>query len=632
MKQQLMKLKKRVMGLSLCLVTILSVLFVSANINIEDVLAAGETMTVTTSASEVIVDQEVSVTITINCPAGLSAAQFSLNYDATMFSYVSGDVGGGSYSGIIPIYYMEMDTPTSYSWNLKFKAIKTGTSDFTIQGDTFIDKNITGFTPAYTNASVKVWAQGSDDATLSTLQVAGFSLNPAFGKWTTDYIVYVDSNTTAVDIVAQATQEAQGGRVEISGHMTDLAFGNNYVTVKSFAPNGKVITYNINIYRLDPPTEPPTTEPPTEPPAWSEVAVDGNSYNISADFTADMIPAGFTSTLYDYKGNEALAIVNSKLGLDMLYLMDGEQNGKFFIYDKVNDKFYPYMVIYSLENGYIVLPNALADSVPGDTKEGTFTIGDNEIKGLIDNNDKNFSYFYAVNLNGGYSWYSYDALEGTIQRFHSVAVVVPEDEEETTTAEVTEPSNEVDTSNNYASENESLLAENGNLTKFRNIFFAVAIVLFIVLLALIIVLLTHKSEEKHSDKTEKVDYVKAEKEIDAKEKAKEVEETPLAAADSEDIESVYEAAIMKQMAATKEDADDTDDVDDTDDSDDSEELSDEENEELESLVDDDLDDVELTDTTEMEPVVVPETKIVPEEPEDTEHPEIISLDDDEELL
>ena len=100
----------------------------------------------------------------------------------------------------------------------------------------------------------------------------------------------------------------------------------------------------------------------------------------------------------------------------------------------------------------------------------------------------------------------------------------------------------------------------------------------------------------------------------------------------EDIESVYEAAIMKQMAATKEDADDTDDVDDTDDTDDSDELSDEENEELESLVDDDLDDVELTDTMEMEPVVVPETQTVPEEPEDTEHPEIISLDDDEELL
>ena len=629
MKQQA-NIKKRITGIILCLMTIVSVLFVSANTNVKNAFAAGETMTVTTSASEVIVDQEVSVTITLNCPAGLSAAQFSLNYDATMFTYVSGDVGGGSYSGIIPIYYMDMDTPTTYTWNLKFKAVKTGTSDFTIQGDTFIDKNVSGFTPAYTNASVKVWAQGSDDATLSTLQVAGFSLNPAFGKWTTDYIVYVDSNTTAVDIVAQATQAAQGGRVEISGHMTDLAFGNNYVTVKSYAPNGKVITYNINIYRLDPPTEPPTTEPPTEPPAWSEVVVDGNSYNISADFTADMIPAGFTSTLYDYKGNEVLAVVNTKLGLDLLYLIDGEQNGKFFIYDKENDKFYPYMVIYSLENGYVVLPNALAETAPADTKEGTFTIGDTEINGLIDNNDKNFSYFYAVNLNGGYSWYSYDSLEGTIQRFHSVAVVTPIDPEDATTEIATEPSNEVDTDNNFASEKESLLAENGNLTKIRNIFFAIAVVLFIVLLALIIVLLTHKSEEKHSKKVEKVDYVKAEKEIDAKETAETEVYVPVDESEAEDIESVYEAAIMKQMAATKEESDD---VDDTDDEASEEELSEEENEELESLVEDDMDDdVDLTDTVEMETVVAPEITSAPEEPEDLDHPEIISLDDDEDLL
>ena len=357
--------------------------FMVSSFTMSDVYAAGETMTVTTSAAEVIIDQEVTVTVTLNCPVGLYCAMFNLNYDASMFTYVSGDAGGGSYSGLIPLNYLDSGVPTTYTWTLKFKAVKTGTSEFSIQGDTFIDKNIEGFTPTYTNTSVKVWAQGSDDATLSTLQVAGFTLNPAFGKWTTDYTVYVDSNTTAVDVVAQATQVAQGGRVEISGNTTNLNFGNNYVTVKSIAPNGKVITYNLNIVRLDPPTEPPTTEAPTEPPKWSEVVVDGNSYNISSDFTVEQIPGGFVSTIYDYKGNETLGIVNNTLGLEMLYLVDGDRIGNFFIYDKINNEFYPYMVISSLNNTYIILPEHVAESVPVGSSESEFVIGEYNIKGRV---------------------------------------------------------------------------------------------------------------------------------------------------------------------------------------------------------------------------------------------------------
>lgn len=616
-------LHKKIISVLLVFVTAVSLLFVSSSSN---VWAAGETMTVTTSASEVIIDQEVTVTVTLNCPTGLYAAMFNLNYDATMFTYVSGDAGGTSYSGLIPLNYMDSAVPTTYSWTLKFKAVKTGTSDFSIQGDTFIDKNVEGFTPAYTNASVKVWAQGSDDATLSTLQVAGFTLQPAFGKWTTEYIVYVDSNTTAVDIVAQATQAAQGGRVEISGNTTNLAFGSNFVTIKSYAPNGKVITYNVNICRLDPPTEPPTTEPPTEPPAWSEVVVDGNSYNISSDFTVDQIPTGFVSTLYDYKGNETLGVVNNTLGLDLLYLVDGEQNGTFFIYDKVADSFYPYIVIYSLDNSYVVLPTGLAENTPASGKESTFTIGEQQIKGLVDEEDGDFSYFYGVNQNGEYGWYCYDSVEGTIQRFHKVAIKTPADNEETTTEpDSLEESQEPDTDNKYASENESLLAENNGLIKIRNIFFAVALALLFILIGLVVFLIAHKSEEKHAT-NENVDYVKMEKEIENSEEKE--QENNMEDTGDADVESVYDEAISMQLAASKEHLE-TEDVDEAE-----ELLSDEEDEEIERMLEEeDLEDTELTDTMEMEPVVVQEAPsdelAAKKNEEDSEQPEIISLDDEE---
>ena len=88
---------------------------------------------------------------------------------------------------------------------------------------------------------------GSDDATLNAIVVGGANLNPTFAKWTLDYVCYVDNSVTAVNIGATSTQ---GGKVEIAGNYTNLAVGNNYVTITSYAPNGKSMTYNLNIFRL----------------------------------------------------------------------------------------------------------------------------------------------------------------------------------------------------------------------------------------------------------------------------------------------------------------------------------------------------------------------------------------------
>lgn len=596
--------------------------FMVSSFTMSDVYAAGETMTVTTSAAEVIIDQEVTVTVTLNCPVGLYCAMFNLNYDASMFTYVSGDAGGGSYSGLIPLNYLDSGVPTTYTWTLKFKAVKTGTSEFSIQGDTFIDKNIEGFTPTYTNTSVKVWAQGSDDATLSTLQVAGFTLNPAFGKWTTDYTVYVDSNTTAVDVVAQATQVAQGGRVEISGNTTNLNFGNNYVTVKSIAPNGKVITYNLNIVRLDPPTEPPTTEAPTEPPKWSEVVVDGNSYNISSDFTVEQIPGGFVSTIYDYKGNETLGIVNNTLGLEMLYLVDGDRIGNFFIYDKINNEFYPYMVISSLNNTYIILPEHVAESVPVGSSESEFVIGEYNIKGRVNEDNKEFSYFYGVNQNGDYCWYCYDSVEGTIQRLNGAIVGEKPGEEETTTVGEGSESQEPDT-NNYESENESLLAENDGLVKIRNIAFIVVIVLSLIVIALIIYIIIHSAHTKRVTKGEYVmdaedSHEGVEEDVESEEKEEFINTASNESPD--DIAMMYEEAIMKQMAATSDDTGDG--VDDFDDDID---------EEIDVDTEDDTeDDTDVTDEGANDIGDSEEESTVTNVAEESEEqPEIISLDEED---
>lgn len=542
-----MKIKRIISSI---LVGIMAFLMVSG-LEINTVEAAGESVVVSASTTDVIVGKDVNVTVTLNCPVGLYAAQFELRYDASMFTYVSGDVGGSSYSGSIPISYLESGVPTTISWNFTFRAAKTGTSNFSVVGDTFIDKNVAGFTPAYTDASVKVWAQGSDDATLSTLQVAGATLSPAFAKWTMQYTAYVGTEVTSVDIAAAASQ---GGRIEIAGNTTNLVYGNNVITVTSYAPNGKAMKYTITVVRPEPPTEPPTTEPPTEPPQWTEVEIDDVVYHISPDYSKDMIPQGFEANIVEYGDNEVLAATNNKLKLQLFYLTDEEANGKFFIYDEKEKSFYPFTYIDFVENRYILIDNSKAENTPDDMDTGKVTIGEQQINAFINSEDSGFSYFYAVNQNGVYSWYCYDAIEKTIQRVNDIAMSeeVTEEEETTTPAETltTEQENTYD----YSSENESLKDANEGLTRIRNIAIIVAGVLLVVLIGLIVVLIANKSEKKHSIPDEKVNYAKLEDEIEKAEAEEEMSAT-LEASGQEPVIEEMEDEVLEEISVDNEVAD-----------------------------------------------------------------------------
>ncbi len=513
-----MKIKRK---LSFIIVGILLLLMFIGHLNTKIVKASDNTLSVAVSSTEVIVGNNVNVSVTLSYSKGISTAQFYLNYDPSMFAYVSGDASGTSYAGSIPIIYMPDDYPTSHTWNFTFKTIQTGTGAFSTEGDVFIDPDINAFTPVTNSTSVKIWAQGSDDATLNSLQVVGTTLTPAFGKWTMAYTAYVGSNTTAVDVAATSTQ---GGRVEIAGNTTNLAYGNNVVTVTSYAPNGKAMQYTITIVRPEPVTEPPTTipEPTTLPPEWTEVVVNGISYNINSEYSKNVIPAGFEAVIFDYKDNQVLAATNPKSGLNLFYLVDGMENGKFFIYDADKDAFYDYVQVDSIDNKYVIIPLDKADIIPPDTTKGKVSINGFETDAYIDDENKDFAYFYAVNADGTYGWYSYDMIENTIQRLvfsveeETTTITTEEDTtEETTTIEIESENDTYD----WVSENESLKAENNSLTNIRNIAIIVAGVLLVVLVALIVILLANKSEKRHSIGMDNIDYAGLEEQEDEEEES-----------------------------------------------------------------------------------------------------------------
>lgn len=398
----------------------------------EKTYASEGTITVKASAGEVIVGNTITVEVKLNNPAGITSANFELIYDGNIFAYVSGMDGSG-FNGVIPFSVTGGATEqTEYKWNITFKANQTGTCNFTIKGYQFIDTDVNDFSPACGSASVNVTAPpapGSDDATLSSIQVGGANLSPAFAKWTVDYVCYVNNSVTSVNIAATSSQ---GGRVEIAGNTNNLAVGNNYVTITSHAPNGKAMKYNLNIFRLEPPTDPPTeapTDPPTEPPASFKVTIDGKEYNVSSELDAGKVPDGFEIELGSYNGKDVITATGSATGFTLMYLVDSEGNGNFYVYDGKN--FYPYIVISNSENTYYVFDSRKADtSMAGEEKD--VKIKDTAIKGYVDGE---YIYFYAMNSNKKYSWYSYDTVEGTIQRLHTTSPEIIEDE--TTTPEET---------------------------------------------------------------------------------------------------------------------------------------------------------------------------------------------------
>lgn len=383
----------------------------------EKTYASEGTITVKASAGEVIAGNTITVEVKLNNPAGITSANFELIYDGNIFAYVSGMDGSG-FNGVIPFSVTGGATEqTEYKWNITFKANQTGTCNFTIKGYQFIDTDVNDFSPACGSASVKVMAVGSDDATLSSIQVGGANLSPAFAKWTQDYVCYVNNSVTSVNIAAASSQ---GGRVEIAGNTDNLAVGNNYVTITSYAPNGKAMKYNLNIFRLEPPTDPPTS---------FKVTIDGKEYNVSSEFDAGKVPDGFEIELGSYNGKDVITATGSATGFTLMYLVDSEGNGNFYVYDGKN--FYPYIVISNSENTYYVFDSRKADtSMAGEEKD--VKIKDTAIKGYVDGE---YIYFYAMNSNKKYSWYSYDTVEGTIQRLHTTSPEIIEDE--TTTPEET---------------------------------------------------------------------------------------------------------------------------------------------------------------------------------------------------
>ncbi len=513
-----------------------------------------------TAPGEATIGQNITVTIAMSSAVPILAMQFNFNYNAELFDYVSAegaDVGTTSPSGTIP-FRDEGKGQNKYEIKVVLKPKAIGTANFSATDMVALgveNNKKTRIDLQSNSPTTQVMAEPEtedptfSDATLSSLSIAETSLNEPFAKWTINYSCSVPYDVTVLHISAKSSQ---GGKTEVGGPYTDLAVGNNVITVKSYAKSGKVMTYTINVNRAAAPAPAPETEPATEPETETEtepvkdttVTIDGKEYVISKTFPEDEIPDGYTAGTLDIGGNTIQSVTNDVTGLNLVYLTDADENGAIYIYDKETKTFEKYIAFKSGKNVYVYLDASHASEKPEGMAETKCEIQGNEVKVYTPDKDSEFVYFYAVNSKGERIWYVYDTVEKTIQRSNN-----------TSSQPAISDDNMQKELDSLKQDNDKLTESKASLVKGRNITFIAGGVVLAALIVLVVVLAAHKSEEKHSVVIPDEDDYDYDNEDDdsQSDNAKDEPDALLAAAE----ENTESGSAEEEQAATEEPVQDT---------------------------------------------------------------------------
>ena len=435
-------------------ITILAVVMV----NIPNVYGASASVSVRTSSTNVTTGSTVTVTVGISGdePIGYSIL---LTYDPAVLEYQSGaDNGGG---GTIILFNDGDGTTASFSRSVVFKAIGNGAtaiqskaSGTTSQttGDGVVGYNSDNMSISYGSATVTVSAPqssggnggnggntggnvgdapltGSGDNTLKSLQISPGTLNPAFSARTTSYTVNLPEDTKS--IVVSAVANDSKAKVAVS-HNNDLEPGANKTYIVVTAENGTQRTYTLNINCGE-------VEDTTEEQPDAVIDINGANYHFPTPEQMEgvAIPEGYTTAETAYEEQTITVYTSPNQKLQLVYLLDGDENGQWFIYNAETKTFEPYVEYQATANRYVILAPGADVVVPDGYAQTEAEIQGQKVTAYARADVTDLVLVYAMNINGEAGWYLYDTVEGTWQRYVVVEATVTEaSTEEVSTAEV----------------------------------------------------------------------------------------------------------------------------------------------------------------------------------------------------
>lgn len=152
------------------------------------------------------------------------------------------------------------------------------------------------------------------------------------------------------------------------------------------------------------------------------VDMDGTQYEVSENFTDDIIPSGFEEAEITVGGDTFNGVKNAN-DIQLAYLLNTEGTGDFYLYDEEKGAFTLFQQIKisegTSEGVYIIL---LQDdgtlNIPEDTFEKTsLTVNEKEYPTWQNIAKPAYYLLYAMSSDGTKRLYQYDSGEGTYQRY-----------------------------------------------------------------------------------------------------------------------------------------------------------------------------------------------------------------------
>ena len=401
-------------------------LFIAA-VPMQMLTAHAATGKITFSDPSVTVGEQVSVKMKIASSdnTALGASDVRLQYDSSALQFLSGTSANGGAGSIRVIGAMESENQTTFTFTLKFKALKAGTSNIKVTSQEVYDANSQVVTIDHVGSSaVKVTAPVtySKDATLSGLTISPGELTPAFSADVTEYTAIVGADVEKLTVSAPATHDKAS--VSVSGN-EGLQIGENTITCKVKAEDGETTkTYTILVTKTEElPTESAgeTSAPVTS--GGSATNVEDGNWQVAASFDASLLPSGFSVTEFTYDGQAVQAAADAQ-GNVLLYMTNESGEGDFFLFDPTSNILAPYVTVRMAEKQIIVLPpEQIPDDItlPEGFAECTIDIGSHTVHGWIWNSKTEdvpeYCIVYGQNDEGERNFYRYDQKEMTMQRY-----------------------------------------------------------------------------------------------------------------------------------------------------------------------------------------------------------------------
>lgn len=411
---------KRLAATVLALVMLVSVFAAQM---ITSYAAAGK---ITFSDPTVTVGNQVSVKMKIASSDGtaLGASDVKLQYDSSALEFLSGTSANGGAGSIRVLGAMESENQTTFTFTLKFKALKAGTTSIKVTSQEVYDANSQMVNIDHVGSSaVKVNAPVtySKDATLADLTISPGELTPEFSAEVTEYTVTVGSDVDKLTVSAPANHNK--ANVSVSGN-EGLQLGENTVTCKVTAEDGETVkNYTILVTKTETlPTE-PVEETPAATVGGSATNLEDGNWKVESEIDPSILPDGFAVTDFTYDGQAIQAAADAN-GNVILYMTNDDGVGDFFLYDVENNVLVPYVYVRMAEKTVIVLsPKEIPEGteLPEGFVDCTIDIGNHTVQGWVwkDNSDAAPEYciVYGQNEDGERNFYRYDQKEMTLQRF-----------------------------------------------------------------------------------------------------------------------------------------------------------------------------------------------------------------------